>query len=218
MSLNVTTRIAMDVASIVKRQFGDEAGVQLTDPDIIRWINDGQREINEKNKVLTARATTASVAGQDTYSLPTGAASSISSIQWDGMPVKGIPYAEAENYILTYTAAPYTGANSIPVVWYMWAGQITFWPKPVGDNATIAILYTAVPAAVTNLGDTLSLPDSYFNTLVQYVLSQAYEMDEDWDAANYKSQQFTQNLDSVADNERTTQDMTYPVIPDVTDF
>lgn len=216
MSMNVTTRTGQDIATLVKRQFGDESGVQITDADLLRWINDGQRQINEQNKVFKAKSTTSSVAAQADYALPTGAASSIDSIHYNGIPVRALAYPEVEEYIMAYEGTK--GSQGNPTVWYQWAGQVTFWPAPQSDNDTITILYTANPVELASLGDTLGLPDRYFNAIVQYVLSQAYEMDEDWDAANYKSQQFGVSLDQVADAERTTQEMTYPVITVIEDY
>ena len=47
MTLNI-----QDVANRVKRTFGDESGVQVTDDDIIRWVNDAQLEISRQNEDL----------------------------------------------------------------------------------------------------------------------------------------------------------------------
>ena len=39
------TKTVSDIATDVKRTFGDEAGVQVNDTDIARWINSAQIEI-----------------------------------------------------------------------------------------------------------------------------------------------------------------------------
>lgn len=60
-----------DVRTRVYRIFGDEANVQLTDEDITRWVNDAQRHIVMNNELLLKTTATANtVAGTDTYSLP----------------------------------------------------------------------------------------------------------------------------------------------------
>lgn len=211
MSLNVTTRTVLDIAATVRRQFGDESGVQITDNDIYRWVTDGQKDIAVKNKVLKGRAQVDSVSGQAEYSMPLVNIASIESIHWDGSPLAGLPYPEVESYIKDYSGN--AAAAGVPVVWYEWAGTITFWPKPATTTvAVITLLYTRLPDAVTGMADVLSLPDRYFNTLVKYVLSQAYEMDEDWDASNFKIKQLGEDLDNMADDERSTSSMTYPVI------
>ena len=215
MSLNITTKTAQDVANEVKRQFGDESGVQVKDADILRWINNGQKEIVVKNKVLKGKATLPAVPGQADYSLPAINIAVIESIHWEGIPIPGIPYIEVETYIHNNVALNLNAAK--PLVWYEWAGVVTFWPTPQQVD-TISVLYTKVPDPVGLLTDTLLLPDKYFNSLVKFVLAQAYEMDEDWEASNYKTQQMEADLNTMADEERTTSNMSYPVINEVVEY
>src|ERR1041385_4536998 len=60
-----------DVMTRIKRQFGDESQVQVTDSDIIRWINDGQRQIVMNNEGLLEQvAYTSTVINQQDYTLP----------------------------------------------------------------------------------------------------------------------------------------------------
>lgn len=40
-----STYTVQDVLTEIKRTFGDEAGVQITDADIYRWIDRGQIEL-----------------------------------------------------------------------------------------------------------------------------------------------------------------------------
>ena len=48
------TKTVQDVLLSVKRQFGDESGVQVTDSDIVRWVDDAQREISMNNPEINA--------------------------------------------------------------------------------------------------------------------------------------------------------------------
>ena len=48
MSYLTSTYTGTDVSSYVKRQFGDESGVQITDEDIVHWINAGVMRFSEK--------------------------------------------------------------------------------------------------------------------------------------------------------------------------
>jgi len=217
MTLNVTTKTVQDISYSVRRQFGDESGVQIKDLDILHWINDGQKDINNKNKVLKGRAQVDSVASQAEYTVPAVSIACIESIHWDGVPLVGLPYPEVESYIKGFS--PDDLSIGTPTIWYEWAGVITFWPSPDATTVgVITLLYTSNPVEVTTLLDTLSIPDKYFNTLVKYVLSQAYEMDEDWNASQIKSKQLTDDLDEMADEERSTSGMTYPVINCVVDY
>jgi hypothetical protein len=83
LTLNVT-----DIAVRVKRTFGDEAGVQIVDDDIIRWINEAQEEITNDNQgLLEATGVANIIQGQQDYSRHGNAA--IPAIQ-------RLPFAEAE--------------------------------------------------------------------------------------------------------------------------
>ncbi len=64
-----STYTGTDVATDIKRIFGDEAGVQITDSDIIRWIDVGQLEILKNTQILKATSTSDLIAGQVVYSL-----------------------------------------------------------------------------------------------------------------------------------------------------
>lgn len=70
MSLGTITRRVSNVISHVTRQFGDESGAQISSEDIIRWLNDGQREIASITKFNELVATTNFVPGTYEYPLP----------------------------------------------------------------------------------------------------------------------------------------------------
>src|SRR5215212_5975441 len=60
-----------DIKTRIKRTFGDESGVQVTDEDIVRWINDAQRAIVTQNEsLLEVTALASLVAGTQEYTLP----------------------------------------------------------------------------------------------------------------------------------------------------
>lgn len=215
MTLNTATKTVQDVGNAVKRQFGDESGVQISDSDIIRWVNEGQQEISFKNKILKGKADVSSVAGQADYTMPSVNIAAVESLHYNGYPIPGVPYPEVENYIKNLPDSS-TGSGD-PQFWYEWAGTLTLFPAP-SSVGTITLLYTSMPTEVTSTTDSLVLPDKYFKRLVEFCLVQAHEMDEDFDAATYKSEQFTNGLDTMADEERSTSQLTYPVINDVVDY
>lgn len=210
MAYSPTTRTTQDVATSVKRTFGDESGVQLTDSDILMWINDAQEEIVKRNKVLKATATSAAVVGQADYAFPTSNILQIESLHYDGSKLENIPFVEAENDFISPENA---GEVGIPQVWWEWGGSFTLWPAP-DDTAAIKLYFTQSPAIVTSVSaqQVLSLPDKYFRQIVNYVLQQAYEMDENWDGSQIKGQQFDTDLQAMGQEERSAENMTYPVV------
>lgn len=210
-SFGVPTRTVTNVMTAVKRIFGDESGVQLEDNDIILWVNQAQQAIVTKNGILKAKATTPIVAGTAVYSLAgvTPRIYQIDSVLIDGRRVPNMSVAQAEDMISENDPA---GAESgDPSVWYEWAGELTFWPKPAA-NGTLLVRYTAAPASVTAATDLLGVPDDYFNEVVNFVLKQAYEMDENQAMMQLKGQEFDASLAERSEESRSVQTMTYDSI------
>jgi hypothetical protein len=211
MTLSTITKTAQEVVTHVKRQFGDESGAQITDTDIIRWINSGQLEIVTRNKVLKGKATTNVVDGTATYSLPTVAALQIESIHYDGKVVRGVDLAQAEKIISG--SDPERTREGEPVLWYEWASEVTFSPTP-NENITdgLTVYYSKLPTDITLVSDTLSVPDIYFEALVSWVLSKAYELDEEFKASDLQKSYFEQKLGLQLDEERDPMRLSYPLI------
>lgn len=213
MPLRPNTMTYGELALEVKRLFGDESGVQLEPNDILRWANQGQRDINGRNKVLKTRSSAVTVAGTDLYTFPDDDIYEISSLQLDGQPLPNVEYPEAERRILSYD--PNRTETGTPQYWYTWGNEFWLWPKPNAVN-NITLLYTKVPPKLTGTdSEILALGDEYFPVLVDYVLSKAYEMDEDWTAAQNKGTAYENAINQQGEKERDAQDMTYPVIAEV---
>lgn len=209
MSYSPPTRTVAEVMTAVKRQFGDESGVQVEDADIIRWINDAQEVIVAKTKALKAKSSVTATAGQAAYTFPSQNIYQIESIHFDGLRIPNMPFAEAEEQI--FGSDPQQVAQGNPVLWYEWAGTFTFWPAPA-EAKTIDLYYTKQPTRVVTNLDTLSVADKYYQDVVKYVLMQAYEMDEDLGSAQAKGQQFEASLNEFSEEDRTAQNMTYGTI------
>lgn len=214
MTLRPTTRIAGDVTTYVKRQFGDEAGVQLTDSDIFRWINLAQVEIASRNKITKRKAATNVVSGQDVYLLEGLNILQIESIHYNGGLIASQEMAQAEQTISRYTGN--TGAKDIykqPVLWYEWDGQITLWPTPTENIENgLVLYYTGMPVQVSSLGDALTVPDIYYSAVTSFVMAQAYEQDESFAESDLMMQRFERALDSRSEEERAPGQITYPHI------
>lgn len=204
------TKTIGNVMSAVKRQFGDESGVQIEDTDFLTWINDAQTTINNRNRVLKTSATTPGVVGQASYSFPSDEIYILESVHFDGARVPNTSFAQAEESIIGLDDA----ATGTPNIWFEWEGQIRFWPAPDRTD-NITIYYTRKPTTLTTVvPDTqlLDLPDKYFPDIVRYCLQQAYEMDEDWTASQAKKDQFDQSVGDLGEQERVGQFMTYETV------
>lgn len=213
MALRPSTRTFGALALDIKRIFGDESGVQLDDSDILRWANSAQMEIVTSNKAIKARSTSLSSVGQATYTFPDVQIQQVASLHYDNMRLENVPFAEAERYVMAYD--PDQSEIGTPRIWYEWDGEFTVWPRP-DTVKTFTLYFTAYPEELT--GDTsqaLSVPDKFYNAVVDYILSKAYEMDEDMQASGMAEQRFRVALEGQMEDERQAQHMTYPVILEV---
>lgn len=202
-----------DIIIRVKRLFGDESGVQITDDDIIRWINEAQRDVVRHNgDLLQVKVTTDLVADQQEYSLP----DDLLILQWVSFkPVGDTRYyrmkyyspAEINEYIDGWDSETERGT---PKAFSIFAGNIIIWPVS-NDSSTDAlkIYYNRTPNDISTGGDELDLPLVYHETLVNKVLQKAYELDENFEAAQYKNQETQQDLNIVRGREQWKQQETY---------
>ena len=211
MGLNTISHTASDVITEVKRTFGDEAGIQVTDADLIRWINSAQREILVTNQILKAVGTTDVTGGVSEYSLDGLNIVTIQSIHYNGRRLEYRTFQEAEEYITS--ADPQKVVAGEPILWYEWGGMINLYPVPSLDAPqALKIYYIKEPASITASNNTLSVPDKYYENIVQYVLARAYELDEDNENSQFKLGQFNQRLDALSEQENAQGTDTYPRI------
>ena len=209
MSYSSPTKTVGDVYNVVKRIFGDESGVQLTNADIVRWVNEAQVDISKQNQVLQTTATVAVTANTATYALTsvTPKIDTVASILLNGRRVGNIPISQAEESISL--ADPLGTQTGSPQFWYAWGGEVTFWPKPNQDY-TMTLRYVAQPANVTvTTTDVLSLPDETFNDIVNFVLMKAYEMDENPQMMAVKQAEYSASVAERGETERLAATMTY---------
>lgn len=211
MTFQVTKKVS-DVVADVKRTFGDEASVQVADSDIIRWVNQAQTEIVSKNQILTAVATVVggSVANQYAYNVSGLNIQAIKSIHFRGVKIDNLTFQESEEFISKDD--PQHVAVGFPDFWYQWANEISFYPTPAQSGDEIKIYYYALPTVVTGTTDALSLPDNYYNRILEFVMAAAYEMDENFDAASMKTNRFDSNLVGMQEDEDKTSQLTYSTI------
>lgn len=211
MSISPITYTVQNVADYVKRIFGDESAVQMTDMDIIRWVNAAQREIVVTNDILKAVSNTDIVSGQADYPLTSLNILNIQSLRFNNTKLRYMSFQEAEEYILNHD--PEGSVKGTSVIWYEYAGVISLWPVPDADITNgLRVNYTKSPTAVTALVDNLSVPDQFFNRVIEYVLGQAYEMDEDSQNSQFKLTQFADRLNVMAEQDNRHAVDYYPSI------
>jgi hypothetical protein len=208
-----------DVAFRVRSSFGDFSGAQLSDAAILSWINDGQREIVNSNTILRAIKYSNIVAGQQDYTFPEDKVLAIEAVYVSGYPVDNVSPQAAREFIKKLDPEMKLNATR-PEIWYERAGVISFYPVP-DETITngLKLEYVKTPTNLALLSNDLGIPDRYFNELVSYVISNALEADENYDAAAYKLRQFRDGLDRLSNKDNVSQIDLYPqLLPDPDDY
>lgn len=212
MPAEIYTKTGTNVADVVKRQFGDPDGRQITDADILRWINTAQQEIVSQNPILKETIVTGVVAGQDVYTYPSQEVQYIEALHYNGVPLEPYTFQEAQNFILQRKVET-TVDNARPVIWYERNGEVWLYPKPDKTIADVLkMFYIKRPADLLSLTDPIQLPDRYYQRIIDLVLSRAYQLDENWEAAKYKQAEYITGMDMLANQENVTQVSTYPSV------
>lgn len=204
-----------DVANRVRRIFGDDAGVQVTDEDIFRWINDAQLQISIDNEELLETVSTADiVANQPDYTLPTNC-NTLRSLMYNNFRLRGLSMTLFNEYLDGFKAPSNEGGfgTGRPEVFMVYANVITLFPTP-NESITngLRLFYARHPESVGNFADALTVPDRYHNSVVEYCLKMAYEMDENFDAAAYKKGEFSSQVQKLKGQEKVTSTEYYPKI------
>lgn len=204
-----STILVSELIEYVKRQFGDESGIQVTDSDIIRWLNMGTIEICAKNSVIQGTASTAGTANTGSYDL--------SDFVPNIIRIEDVYYGNkklqpADKSTLQDGIQNSAGETGDPVFWYMWANTLRMWPVPNVDG-TLQIDYIRRPDIVTNGGQYLPLPDLYYEQMCLFVLSKAFELDEDLEKSTAQRTLFETKLTEKTDLEKTLSGA-FPVIKD----
>jgi hypothetical protein len=189
---------ASQLIEYTKRQFGDEAGIQINDSDIIRWANMAAIEICAKNSVIQAEATTNGVAGQLSYDL--GFANDI--IRIEDVFYGNIKLDPVDKSTFRESIQGDVGSAGQPVYWYAWANSIKLWPVPDKDDFLI-VDYIKRPDIITSGVDKLPLPDLYYEQMCFFVMSKAFELDEDLEKSTSQRSLFENKLMEKNDLEKS---------------
>jgi len=212
-----------EILERVQRQFGDESGVQVQQADVFRWINDAQREaVMQTDNLLSKASTGNTLSTFSVYNLPS-----------DLQDILTIEYKQASDtifYELDYMTKKqlneympgWSGLDpDIPKWWTRGRDKGTFLlvPAPALSNEQYRITYSRYPTDVAAIADTIDLPIYYHPYILEYCLMKAYEMDENWEAADRKASYVQSTLDFNNARESWTGKEVYPsVMPNSEDY
>ena len=191
-----------EIAKRVKRQFGDEAGAQITDEDILRWVNDGQRDLAVSNDLLQTTATTRIKNGQDQYHLPPDILT-LRSVRIQGRRLESLTADQAASWTPNVNQP-----KGMPTHFSQWALKIDLYPVPDFDDPNdLQIYYTRHPIPLQGMDETPELPVQYHNRLVDYCLAQAHELDDNMESYQLKMREFKEGAAMINGLDQVTTDV-----------
>jgi hypothetical protein len=201
----------------VRRVFGDDAAVQVTDDDIIRWINDSQIEIVKRNDAALQKTDFVNlVAAQGSYVMPADLLI-LRSLRYkytDMLSFSALKYKnmqEFDNSIDGWDGSAYNQSN--PIYFTMYENKAILFPVPDRSaTAGLKVLYNQKPADVAAPADAIPLPLIYHNTIFKYCMWQASLLDEDHEPALMYMNNFQQDVSMLVNKETKDPVETYPTI------
>lgn len=207
-----------DVITRVQRQFGDESGVQVTEADVIRWINDSQQEAVLQNTFLLNNSESyITVANQQSYLLADDCID-IRVIRYtepgatSSYPLKYMNIKEMDEYIGNWNGLDFVGEPQVYTRSFPGTTNIRVFPVPNHGLGLFTVEYGRYPVNVTKQADTIDLPLYLHQYVVEFCLMKAYEMDEEWESADRKAAYVQSTLDAnFARDEQLSKDV-YPSI------
>lgn len=207
-----------DIITRVQRSFGDESAVQVTEDDIIRWINDAQRAIVLNNpEVLPTIATVDITKGVHEYAFPADLLllTSIRAKMPDMQSYQFLPYLNIQEFdrIINGWDGSAFGESGRAFSYTIYNRSIFLFPTPDKDSTDgLKILYSLRPTEITGTQDALSLAEEYHNAIVTYCMAQANTMDEDYEAAAIHEAKFAGDTRTASFQQHYGARETYPVI------
>lgn len=207
-----------DVITRVQRTFGDESSAQVTTDDIIRWINDAQREaVMQCEDLLQKIGYISTVSGQKDYSLPADLFTLKHVYVKDAGSagyyiLKWLPLVEMSEQIDGWDTTD--AISSYPLVFNQQEdGKLTIFPPPMSSVANgIKLNYSRYATDVVDTNSAIDLPPYLHSYVVNFCEMQAYEMDEDWESASNKANQIQGDLDFNNNRKDWFGKETYPTI------
>lgn len=180
---------ASEIIARVTDILQDKTNVRWTEAELIQWINDAQREVVMYRPEAYSVNTTFQLASNQTkQTLPAAAMRLLDVIRNMGNgATAGRAIRLIQREILDAQRPDWhSDTASSEIKHYMFDSRdprsFYVYPKPA-SSTYIELLYTAIPAAITNSSGTLTVRDDFLNSLVDYVCFRAYTKDAEY-AAN----------------------------------
>jgi hypothetical protein len=200
----------MDVTTMlrrIKRQFGDEYDVIITDDDIYGWIHEAELDIIRNAPDCNVyRQTTAA----NTYPLAIPNVVTIQRISYNGTLIEYTTQEDLETFGITDSTL--AGAAT-PRFWFLRGRTATLVPTNVTFTGSTSIEYTKTPmimaGAPGDVTNVLSVPDVYHTDVISYCLARAHNKNQNAQSEKMQMDMYDKSIALRRDEATTIDQNTY---------
>lgn len=188
--------MAITAQSVIRRcveTLQDNTSVRWPVAELVRYLNDGQREVVLYRPDSVVTNTTVTCVAGTKQSIPTGGAKLIEVIRnvASTSAKKAVRLTNRE-ILDAQTPAWHNATGTVDILHFMFDPRDpkTFWVYPPATaSAQLELLYAAYPTDITEPADgstysavtgNISLPDVFGNSLIDYILYRAYTKDSEY--------------------------------------
>lgn len=155
-------------------------GTRWLDPELLKWVNDAQREIVLLKPNAYSAVESVTLEAGTRQNLPAAGLLLLAIVRnTTGHAVRRVD----RNIMDSENSAWHTDTQSANVEHYVFDEDApdTFWVYPPNNGAgSVEIIYSKSPADLADLSDPITLNDIYSNVILDYILYRAYSKDTDY--------------------------------------
>lgn len=201
--------LASDIITRVQRTFGDTNQSQITEADIIRWINDAVREIQKRTEVLQGTALLDTAVGSNDIPLPDDFFRD-RRLEYQGVKIERTTLDELD---LVTGEDPTKAIATTPSRYYIWGDQLHLYPYPNAlGNDVIKLFYIRLPTPITTGADELPLPEYMHMEVFTFCMARARELNEEYGETQRLLQEFMGGVGSDMEIANNPNADSYPSV------
>jgi hypothetical protein len=206
-----------DILAQVKRSFGDESAVQLTETDIFSYIDNAQKDIVLHNdNLLEEIALDNIVTGIKEYLFPSDLLllrTVRAKISVDAVSYSHLKFYSLHNFDTMVDGWDGSEFQGVPAIYTAYGRKIFVFPEPQVDITDgLKILYSKMPLPITDVSTLLSVPDIYHTAIIDYCMQRATTMDEELEASAFHKAIFDDKVRLLSNRDQAGVEETYPRI------
>lgn len=202
--MNVVTAVLR-----IKRQFGDEYNIIITNDDIYGWIYEAEMDI------IRATGCNDNVVNTTVGAFPVNVPDSVSikRVSIDGKAL--IPTSKEELDLLGLSDT----VPDTPGYWYREKTQVHLWPQTVPSTQAIRIEYNKTPTLMTGdpTANTFTVPEVWHPDLLRFCIARAHNKNQRTDLERVEMDTYDRNVGKRHDEANNIDAPIYK-LPDPLDY